>query len=67
MGDRQLGQAAWGRKESDRPALCQGPAQDALLQCLQPPLRELQPPEGPGCICLPEAGRPVKENQNQQG
>lgn len=33
-GDRQLSQAAWGRKEPQRPAPSQGPAQDALLHHL---------------------------------
>lgn len=67
MGDRQLSQAAWGRKEAEGPTPCQGPAQDALLQRLQPPLRKLQPLEGPGCICLPRAGRLVKESHIQPG
>lgn len=67
MGDRQLRPATWGRKESEWPGPRQGPAQDALLQRLQPPLRQLQPLEGPGCIYLPRAGRLVKENQNQPG
>lgn len=67
MRDRQLSQAAWGGKKPEWPARCQGPAHDAVLQHLQPPLRELQPPEGPGCICLPGAGRLVKENPKQPG
>lgn len=67
MGDRQLSQAAWGGKELERPAPRQGPAQDTLLQCLQPLLRDLQPPEGPSRVYLPRAGRRVKENHIQPG
>lgn len=38
MGDGQLSWATWGGEEPERPAPRQGPAQDTLLQRLQPPL-----------------------------
>lgn len=65
--DRQCSHTAWRGKEPERPALRQGPAEDPLLERLQPLLRELQPPEGSSSIFLPRAGQLVKEHQNQPG